>query len=93
MNVMVDYNTVNNFLQTQPYFEYAGEIYGLDSNDITIVKEKIRYVWKWESLNAMRLRKEQKTEFAKHIISLNVRVQFPPKKADLRADMITRQHK
>jgi hypothetical protein len=58
--------------KAQPAMQYAGEVYGFDNNDIDVVEKKISFVWKWESLNAMRLSREQKSQFARHIISLNI---------------------
>jgi len=68
----MDYMTINSFLQSQYPSPYAGEVYGFDNDDISSVEEKIKYVWKLESLNALRLSQEQKSQFAKHIISLNI---------------------
>ena len=74
MNIIMDYMTISSFLQSQYPSPYAGEIYGFDNDDISVVEKKIQYVWKLESLNAMRLSQEQKLQFSKHIISLNIPV-------------------
>ena len=68
----MDYMTISNFLPEQPFGQYAGELHGFDNNDISTVEKKIQYVWKLESLNAMRLSQEQKLQFARHIISLEI---------------------
>ena len=72
MNKIIDDIANSSSSQTQPSMQYAGEVYGFDNDDIDIVVRKISFVWKWESLNAMRLSREQKLQFARHVISLNI---------------------